>query len=326
MFQPARRAGRERAASSDSSRSTSTRRSTSSRSRRDLDIPVLLPPALAPASYPAGVRTRQVFTGLLVTVLGLAGCGDAPDTSSIPPSSTGWVLFQQPDKTVELVAARPHGTMVNLSRRLGATGPAALSLNGRYVAVSTGDGCAAVSTGDFTHLEKVAANGTCVAQYAETMHISGNGDLLVFNGPGVHQRDLFVVRRTAPGSWSEPRNLTATGPFDVNRLPRLNPDATAVVYDCGNVPESDEHTNICQVGIEPDAPVRTVLAGDAVWTSFHSAAFLPDGGLVVECQHPHEELVCTVPPGTSTPQRLTATDLSNDNSPCAFLDGRVASL
>src|SRR5437762_4753903 len=88
------------------------------------------PSGLAPGSYAAGVRTRRIFTGLLVTVLGLAGCGDAPDTASIPPSSTGWVLFQQPDKTVELVAARPHGTMVNLSRRLGATGPAALSLNG----------------------------------------------------------------------------------------------------------------------------------------------------------------------------------------------------
>jgi hypothetical protein len=47
---------------------------------------------------------------------------------------------------------------------------------------------------------------------------------------------------------------------------------------------------------------------------------------VCECHHPGEELVCALPAGATTPIRLTAPGLSNDNSPCVFADGRVASL
>ncbi len=49
-----------------------------------------------------------------------------------------------------------------------------------------------------------------------------------------------------------------------------------------------------------------VGSGDTAWTSFHSPAYLPSGG--------------------SQPRRFTAAGVSNDNSPCAFDDGRVASL
>lgn len=284
------------------------------------------------------VRTRPGPVLLAISVLVVGGCDTAP---LVPGPSR--VLFRLPDGTVELVAAGAHGAVVNLSARLRVDGAATMSLNGAYVAVTTVDGCAAVSTGDLTRLEKVAANGTCVAAYPESMHISGDGDLLVFNGSGVHQRDLFAVRRTGPHEWSQPVNLTGSGPFEFNRLPRLSPDGTTVVYDCGNTPDSDEHTSICEVGTGAGATVRTVLAApvgsgdssgdrsgdsssDSAWTSFHSPAYLPSGGLVFECHHPHEELICTLPPGGSQPRRFTAAGISNDNSPCAFDDGRVASL
>jgi hypothetical protein len=273
------------------------------------------------------VRTRPVPVLLAISVLIVGGCDTAPP--AVPGPSR--VLFRLADGTVELVAARAHGSVVNLSARLRVDGAATMSRNGAYVAVTTVDGCAAVATGDFTTLEKVAANGSCVAAYPESMHIADDGDLLVFNGSGVHQRDLFAVRRTGPHEWSQPENLTGSGPFEFNRLPRLSPDGSTVVYDCGNTPESDEHTNICEVGTGAGAAVRTVLAepvgsGDTGWTSFHSPAYLPSGGLVFECHHPHEELICTLPPGGSAPQRFTAAGVSNDNSPCAFNDGRVASL
>ena len=274
-----------------------------------------------------GVRIRPAALLLTLAVLIVAGCDNPP--AAIPGPNR--VLFRLADGTVELVDARAHGAVVNLSARLHVDGTAAMSLNGQYLAVTMADGCAAVSTGDFTKLEKVVADGTCVAPYPESMHLAGSGDLLVYNGSGVHQRDLFAVRRTGPHNWSQPANLTGSGPFEFNRLPRLNPDATMVVYDCGNTPESDENTSICAVGTGPDAKVRTVLAepvgsGDTAWTSFHSPAYLPSGGLVFECHHPHEELLCTLPPGGSTPQRFTAPGVSNDNSPCAFADGRIASL
>jgi len=276
------------------------------------------------------VRVRTVSLLALVALV-LVGCDSRP--AAIPGPSR--VLFRLPDGTVELVAARAHGAVVNLSARLRVDGAATMSRNGAWVAVTTVDGCAAVSTGDFTRLEKVAANGTCVAAYPESMHISGDGDLLVFNGSGVHPRDLFAVRRTGPHEWNQPVNLTGSGPFEYNRLPVLSPDGTTVGYDCGNTPDSDEHTDICEVGTGADATVRTVLAarvgagessGDTAWTSFHSPGYLPSGGLVFECHHPHEELVCTLPPGGSQPRRFTAAGVSNDNSPCAFDDGRVASL
>jgi hypothetical protein len=272
------------------------------------------------------MRVRTVLL-LTLAVLGLAACDGPP--AAVPGPSR--VLFRLPDGTVELVAARTHGDVVNLSARLRVDGAATMSGNGAWVAVTTVDGCAAVSTGNFTALEKVAAHGTCVAAYPESMHVSGDGALLVFNGSGVHRRDLFAVRRTGPHEWGQPVNLTGSGPFDFNRLPRLSPDGTIVVYDCGNTPESDEHTNICEVGTGAGATVRTVLAepigsGDTGWTSFHSPAYLPSGGLVFECHHPREELICTLPPGESQPRRFTAAGVSNDNSPCVFDDGRVASL
>lgn len=274
-----------------------------------------------------GVRTRLVAVLLISAALIVAGCDNTPPV--VPGSSR--VLLRLAGGGVDLVDARAHGGVVDLSARLHVDGTATMSLDGEYVAVTTADGCAAVSTGDFTTLEKVVSNGACVAAYPESMHIADHGDLLVYNGPGVHQRDLFAVRRIGPHNWSRPENLTGSGPFAFNRLPRLSTDATTVVYDCGNTPDSDENTNICEVGTGAGATVRTVLAepigsGDAAWTSFHSPAYLPSGGLVFECHHPHEELLCTLPPGGSAPQRFTAPGVSNDNSPCAFRDGRVASL
>jgi hypothetical protein len=136
-----------------------------------------------------------------------------------------------------------------------------------------------------------------------------------------------VVRRAGPDRWSQPRNLTATGRFDFNKLPRLNGGATEVAYDCANGPESDEGTSVCAVGTDGSAAPRTVLAAPGGgWTAFHSPAYLPGGGLVFECHQPSEELVCTVPAGGSAPRRITPTGTTNDNSPCAFPDGRVASL
>ncbi len=265
------------------------------------------------------LRRRFLLAGVLV----LAGCGSP---ATVPAAGGGRVLFELPDKTVRLVAATAHGTVVDLSARLRVTGPAALSRNGSWLVASTDDGCLAVSTGDFTSLEKVTASGSCVAQYADTVDVSGDGTLIVFNASGTHERDLYAVHRTGPGDWGQPVDLTGTGPYAVNKLPRLSDDAATVVYDCSDGEESDEGTSICTVGTS-GGDVRTVLKqplGD--WTAFHSAAYRPDGGLVFECHHPGEELVCALPPGAHEPVRVTASGTSNDNSPCVLPDGRIASL
>jgi hypothetical protein len=112
---------------------------------------------------------------------------------------------QLPDRTVELIEAVPHGRVTNLSARLGVHGTAALSLNGAWVAVTTDDGCAAVSTGDFRTLTKV-----CSVRYAESMYISDRGDVLVYSGSGSHQRDLFLLRRNGSGGWSTARSSCRT--------------------------------------------------------------------------------------------------------------------
>ncbi len=260
---------------------------------------------------------------LLAGALLLAGCGAA---APVPAAGGGRVLFELPDKSLRLVAATAHGSLVDVSARLGVTGPGALSRNGSWLVASTDDGCLVVSTGDFTKAEKVAAHGSCVAQYADTVDVSGDGALVVFNASGTHERDLYAVRRNGSGDWSEPVELTGKGPYAVNKLPRLSDDAGTVVYDCSNGEESDEGTGICEVGTG-GGDVRTVLKqplGD--WTAFHSAAYRPDGGLVFECHHPGEELVCALPPGAHDPVRVTAAGTSNDNSPCVLPDGRIASL
>jgi hypothetical protein len=260
-----------------------------------------------------------------------AACHAGPDRTPIPGAADGWVLYQVADRSVHLVQARPGGAVVNVSDRLAGTGPAALSHNGAWLAVTMADGCAAVSTGGFTELEKVTSHGTCTASYAESLDLSDDGTVLVFNGSGVHERDIFLTRRAGPDDWSPPRNLTGDGQYRYNKLPMLNADATEIVYDCSTGDQSDELVDLCRVPLSAPGGVHTVLAqpigsGDQAWTSFHSPAYLPGGGYVFECHHPHEELVCVLPPGARQPVRLTTAGVSNDNSPCAFPDGRIASL
>ena len=268
---------------------------------------------------------RLALAALLAGSLALSGCGhDAP--APLPASGAGRVLYELPDKTVHLVDAVPHGTDVDLSARLHVTGPAAISLDGTALVAGTDDGCLAVSTGGFATLEKLTSHGACVARYAETAHVSGDGTVVVFNVSGTHPRDLFLVRRNGSDDWTQPRNLTGSGGYEYSKLPRLNADATAVVYDCSHGAESDEGTNVCEVDLATGTVRARLEAPVDGWTAFHSPAYRPDGGLVFECHHPGEELVCVLPPGAHTPTRLTAPGVSNDNSPCVLPDGRVASL
>jgi hypothetical protein len=269
---------------------------------------------------------RRAIVALLAGSLALSGCGRGGAPAPLPATGAGRVLYELPDRTVHLVEAVAHGTDVDLSARLHVAGPAAISPDGTALVASTDDGCLAVSTGDFRKLEKVTSHGVCVAQYAETAHVSGGGTVVVFNASGTHPRDLFLVRRNGSDDWGQPRSLTGSGPYEYNKLPRLNADASAVVYDCSHGAESDEGTNVCEVGLA-GGTVRTLLSAPLDgWTAFHSPAYRPGGGLVFECHHPGEELVCALPPGAHAPTRLTAPGVSNDNSPCVLPDGRVASL
>jgi hypothetical protein len=278
---------------------------------------------------------RVVAAGAVLLLAGtaagtVAGCRTQAVRSASSRAS-GWVLFQLADRSVHMVAAVPHGLVLDLSGKLGATGPATLSRNAAWVALTTSDGCAAVSGGELDRLEKVTANGRCVAAYAESTHVSDRGDELVFTaGSDVHRRDVFLTHRDGPDRWTEPRNLTGSGPYAVNKLPVLSPDGGEVVFDCSDGDASDEGTNVCRAPTSGGA-VTTVLKaplgdGGPGWTAFHSPAYLPGGGYAFECHHPHEELVCTLPAGAEQPVRYTAAGVSNDNSPCAFADGAIASL
>jgi hypothetical protein len=144
---------------------------------------------------------------------------------------------------------------------------------------------------------------------------------------GPHPLDLYAIRRDGD-DWLEPRLLTRSSRSKFNQEPALSPDATQVAFDCGDDPYSIRATSLCRVGIDGasfEVLLRpTELPGGKRDNAIHHPAWDARGGLVFEADSKGEQ-VWRLASASKVAVQVAAA-FGNDNTPCAFRDGRIASL
>jgi hypothetical protein len=165
--------------------------------------------------------------------------------------------------------------------------------------------------------------------------VARDAAFVVYSAPGdQHSHDLFIAWRTPgtdprAGLFDKPKNLTTGSTFDLNDLPALAADENSVVFDCQSTAQSmsaGQSQNLCVVNIDGTDFQSTLgptsLAGFTT-DDVHSGDYLPDGTLVFEASWHAEQVWHRDSQGNLV---QIAPQLTNDNSPCALPDGRVASL
>jgi hypothetical protein len=184
-----------------------------------------------------------------------------------------------------------------------------------------------VAAADWSAVETIRVAGVTVHDEGLAQATPGAGAVVFVAGDGPHARDLFVVERDG-ATWSTPRLLTTDSPFAFNTGPVLSRDGTKLLFDAAD--ESFPSTHVCEVGLD-GAGFRVVVskddgpAGLSPSPAAHSGAYLPNGSIVFEAEWGGGERIWRLPAGGGTPE-LVQPAASNDNSPVALPDGRIASL
>jgi hypothetical protein len=264
--------------------------------------------------------------------------------SAFSSSTPEWVRF-------EPVASASPQTLGSKLDALSAGSDqwAGLSRDGQWVALVTtrfdcqSGGCLALARVDGTKGGLVKSEGTSTEIDPEGRPaIASGGALIVYPASGgPHGWDLYVVTLGASG-WSAPLLLTAdmeSAPDDggaANEFAHdigLSYDGKSAVFECGPSPYQTGGADICVTNLDGSGTRVAVshFAGpSAVDSNYtHMPDYAPDGTVVFEADW--------VPGGGSseriwrfTPDAgvalVTPAGIGDDNSPCVFPDGRIASL
>jgi hypothetical protein len=178
--------------------------------------------------------------------------------------------------------------------------------------------CLVLVRGDFKDAQTVRVDGEPVRAKGRAA-INDDATLVVYpSEEGPHELDLYAIRRSE-GGFGSPVLLTGDSSERFHTFPVFSRDGRRVLFDCGPDVYSQDGTNICEVDVFGHHFVKRVNANKK---AARRGDFAPDGSLVFEAEWEGEQL-----------WRLRDTKLAqirkqdgNDNSPCVFADGRIASL
>lgn len=169
------------------------------------------------------------------------------------------------------------------------------------------------------------------------LHVDGaaigdGGDLVVYPGePGVdgHQYDLWATR-LVDGEWTMPVLLTTDSIYPYNKLPRLSPDGTRVLFGCSY--EIYGYDNICEVGIDgtghrvvlhPDQAPPGIVAERGA--SLDSPRYEPDGSILFSTTWTGEQL-WRLRPGADDPVRVLGPFDVGVIQPCVLSSGHIVAI
>jgi hypothetical protein len=273
------------------------------------------------------------------------GFGFPPASDMMPSPATSHVAYRlSSDGHIYRVAAQAGAVPEDVSKGLTSAGSdtaVGISRDGRWLGLlTTRFGCgswACLALVATSPRGATATTGTLVMIGGQPVHSEGRpavargaGFVVYSAAGGPHTRDLWIARASAgaqpgDGSYEAAMPLTTGSNFAMNDLPALTPDEQTVVFDCQQ-PSTAQSVNLCMVGVDGKG-FRPIIGPNEVAghtaTEVHSGDVLPDGTLVFEGDWLSEQIWRRDTAGTLA---RPAPSYTNDNSPCALPDGRIASL
>jgi hypothetical protein len=301
---------------------------------------------LAACHSDAGTMTRPHDGGVDSNgsgdlAIAFGNAGDMP-----PPATTHVVYKLAGDDHVYRVAARagskPEDVSALLAASAGSDSAVDISRDGKWISLTTTRfGC-----GSWACLALVATSPTGATASTGTLVMAGNmmvhpegrtavardAAFVVFSASGgTHSRDLFLARRRSGAAANDVSAFDAAVPltngstYATHDFPALSADEKAVVCDCQN--GVNAKPSLCTVAIDGTGFRTLVTTADVASSSVtevHSGDFLPDGTVVLEGDWNAEQVWRRDAAGALA--AVSPANVTNDNSPCALPDGRVASL
>lgn len=287
------------------------------------------------------------LAGVDLAGVDLAGTEGQDDLSFSPSATTHVVYRLSADGHVYRVAAHAGETPEDVSNALNAGSPGddvniGISRDGNWLSLTTtrfGCGswaCLALVTTSPTgatstsgSLVMVAGPNAGVVHPENRVAVARDAAFVVYSASGgTHTHDLWLAPASgdpSSGAFGTPTNITAGSTFDLNDLPALSPDEKTVVFDC-QAASSGGSQNICVVNTDgtgfKSLVGPTSLSGHTT-DDVHSGDYVPDGTVVFEASWEAEQIWHRDLQGNLS---QIAPTMTNDNSPCALPDGRVASL
>ncbi len=268
------------------------------------------------------------------------------DPSCVAPPYGAHIVYQaQGNNHLFRIDATPGAKPEDISAKLdvlGATGSDEfinVSPDGDWMIVGAtrlgcDASCAALVGRDVCSAQVIVSEGVPISP-SGTSAVASGGNAVVFPSDKIAgRRDLYVVRRQDPTTWTPAVNLTAASKGIWNQRPAISADGTKVVFDCGADPSSGPGTAVCQVGLDGNG-LTVLKAGDLAATVtpdtyLAHGDFAGDGSLVVEATLNATAQVWQIT-GTK-PRVLNGEQLPTgeykfaaDTGPCVLPDDRVVS-
>lgn len=267
------------------------------------------------------------------------------DPSCVAPPYGAHVVYQaQGNNHLFRIDATPGAKPEDISAKLDALGTGSdefidVSPDGDWMIVGAtrfgcDQSCLALIGRDACTAQVVMTGGNPVTAIGAAAVASG-GNAIVFPVEKTSaRRDLFVIRRSDPTTWTTPINITVGSPGSQNQRPAISADGAKVVFDCGSNPSSGAGTSLCEVGLDGQG-LRVVKAADlgvtvTADTYLEHGDYAKDGSLVFEATFNEPAQIWQLVAGK--PRALNGDKLPTgelkfgaDTSPCVLPDDRVVS-